>query len=405
MQRPLAATPSPARSHAADRWFVANHVLFYGALTIAASFALAQPGLGWRPRVLSLGLALLCGGWYAALVLRRPQWWRQPAPMLIYFVGMLVLWVALTMVHPIYMLLIFALYPQFYSLLPLRWAAPGSIALVALTVWRQAAVAGEPITLDSPLLLAGLASAVFNVALTAWIGGVINQSTQRQQLIEELERTRHELALAERQAGVLEERQRLAREIHDTLAQGFTSIVMHLEAAESALPPQARLVAQHLDQARQAARDSLTEARRLVWALRPDLLERASLADALRQVGERWQAESGIPARIAVTGTPRPLPPEAEVTLLRVAQEALANVRKHARASQIDLTLSYIGDSVILDVQDNGVGLVEPGAASATGGFGVQGMRERVAQLGGSLTLESTPGEGTTLVVELPGDR
>ncbi len=210
------------------------------------------------------------------------------------------------------------------------------------------------------------------------------------------------------QAGVSSERQRLSHEIHDTLAQGFTSIVMNLEAAEGMLPSGLSSVQQYLDQARSIARDSLAEARRLMWALRPESLERSSLADALTRLTERWSEESGVAASTTVAGTPHSLTPEIEVTLLRVAQEALTNCRKYAQASRVVMTLSYMNNLVTLNVQDDGVGFdptrlssKEPSARS-TGGFGLKGMRERVEQLRGTLLVESEPGEGTTLMIAIP---
>ncbi|NWF80004.1 MAG: sensor histidine kinase [Chloroflexi bacterium] len=229
---------------------------------------------------------------------------------------------------------------------------------------------------------------------------------ERRQTIAALEAARRELAAAERAAGVLEERQRLARDIHDTLAQSFTSIVMHLEAAEPQLERVSDSAHRHVGQARQSARDGLAEARRLVWALRPEALDQASLPEALERLAGRWSEASGVAATTTITGAPRPLPAEVEVTLLRVAQEALANVRKHARATTVTLTLSFMDDALLLDVQDDGVGFVSgvaPGARGE-GGFGLTGMRERVARLGGSLSVESAPGEGTTVVVELRAD-
>jgi signal transduction histidine kinase len=217
------------------------------------------------------------------------------------------------------------------------------------------------------------------------------------------------LRLVERgkRAAVLDERQRLAREIHDTLAQGFTSIVMHLEAAEGALPGEWPAVRQHLDQARRTARESLVQARRLVWALRPAILERTSLPTAVERVVARWMADTGITARTTMTGAACPLPPAAEITLLRAVQEALTNIRKHARAHQVAVTLSYMGDVVVLDVQDDGAGfdpteVQAPPAVGEAGGFGLAAMRERVEELGGTLLVESAPDEGTTLVVEIP---
>ncbi len=214
---------------------------------------------------------------------------------------------------------------------------------------------------------------------------------------EELERTRRELEQTSRQAGVLEERQRLAREIHDTLAQGFASIVVQLEAAEMAAQNETS-AGRYLEQARTAARDGLSEARRMVWAMRPEILENTSLPEALGRLLQRWQEESGIKAQFTLTGEPRPLHPELEVGLLRIAQEALANIRKHSKARHATLTLSYLDDMVLMDVQDDGVGLQPP----SSGSFGLRSMRERVEALGGHMTVESEAGQGTTLAFSLP---
>ncbi|GIW34859.1 sensor histidine kinase [Meiothermus sp.] len=214
---------------------------------------------------------------------------------------------------------------------------------------------------------------------------------------EELERTRRELEQTSRQAGVLEERQRLAREIHDTLAQGFASIVVQLEAAEMAAQNET-LAGRYLEQARTAAREGLSEARRMVWAMRPEILENTSLPEALGRLLQRWQEESGVRAQFTLTGEARPLHPELEVGLLRIAQEALANIRKHSKARHATLTLSYLDDVVLMDVQDDGVGLQPP----ISGSFGLRSMRERVEALGGHMTVESEPGQGTTLAFSLP---
>ncbi|GEM82909.1 sensor histidine kinase [Meiothermus hypogaeus] len=214
---------------------------------------------------------------------------------------------------------------------------------------------------------------------------------------EELERTRRELEQTSRQAGVLEERQRLAREIHDTLAQGFASIVVQLEAAEMAAQNETS-AGRYLEQARIAAREGLSEARRMVWAMRPEILENTSLPEALGRLLQRWQEESGVRAQFTLTGEPRPLHPELEVGLLRIAQEALNNIRKHSKARHANLTLSYLDDMVLMDVQDDGVGLQPP----ISGSFGLRSMRERVEALGGHMTVESEPGQGTTLAFSLP---
>jgi signal transduction histidine kinase len=204
---------------------------------------------------------------------------------------------------------------------------------------------------------------------------------------------------------MLAERQRLAHEIHDTLAQGFISIIMHLEAAEQALPANLTTPERHLTQARLTARESLEQARRVVDNLRPELLESGPFDEAVGRVVADWSAGSGVTAVFTCTGDCQSLHPQVEVTLLRAAQEALANVRKYARAGSVQVTLSYLGDVVILDVQDDGVGFVpgEVGVKTAvSGGFGLVAMRQRVEQLGGELLIESEPGEGTTVAVSIP---
>jgi signal transduction histidine kinase len=318
-----------------------------------------------------------------------------------------VLWGVLAWLHPAFYVLLFGLYPMVYRSLPLRQAIGFSVGLTAAVVGLEVASSGRPLTDNWPALVSGVLSAGFGVLFALWITGIIEQSHERRKLIEQLEATRAELAAAEREAGRLGERQRLAREIHDTLTQGFVSIVLLLQAAESELPPDATAARDRLELARRAARENLAEARRLVWELRPESLRAASLGEALGRLADRLAEETGVAATATVTGTPRPLPADAEVTLVRVTQEALANVRQHAAASRVALTLSYMDGETVLDVRDDGVGFAasrnggrEPGGAD--GGFGLRAMRERVAALGGSLAVESAAGAGTTVAVTLP---
>ena len=209
--------------------------------------------------------------------------------------------------------------------------------------------------------------------------------------------------------GQLAERQRLAREIHDTLAQGFTSIVMHLEALEGALPETGQTAQRHLNMARQTARDNLMAARRVVADLRPELLEKEPLPQALERVVAGWSQETGIRTHAICSGAALALHPQIEVTLLRATQEALSNIRKHAQADEVNVTLTYFDEQVMLDVQDNGIGLNQSRLNGASGqasghssGFGLKAMQERVAQLNGTLSIESSADEGTTLVVAIP---
>jgi signal transduction histidine kinase len=320
----------------------------------------------------------------------------------IVIIGVIVLWFALVNMSPAYYFTLFGLFGQVFRHLPLRSGVLAVLILTGSIIYEQLADAGAAFSLTNPIIWAFLFTALGAIILGVWITAIIGQSTRRRQLIEQLEATQAELAAVERRAGILEERQRLARDIHDTLAQGFTSIVMHLEAADQALPDDLDTLHKHLDRARGTARTSLEQARGVVHALRPHSLDQRSLPDAIERTAVRWQEETGIPLTTTTTGDPIPLHPDIEVTLLRATQEALANIRKHAQATAVQLTLSYIDDVVVLDVQDNGVAFAGAAASPLSGGYGLQAMRERAEQCGGSVTLESEPGEGTTVVVSIP---
>jgi signal transduction histidine kinase len=330
------------------------------------------------------------------------DWDKRPVRRFVVILGDIVLWFALVNISPAYYFTLFGLFGQIFRHLPIRYGVAAIFILTGAILYEQLADAGEALSLSDPMIWLFLFSTLGAIVLAIWISAIIGQSARRRQLIEELEATQAELAAAERRAGILEERQRLAREIHDTLAQGFTSIVMHLEAAEQALPDDPETLQKHLDRARSTARTSLEQARRVVQDLRPDSLEQRSLPDAIERTAGRWQEETGIPLTTTTTGNPVPLHPDVEVTLLRATQEALANIRKHAQATAVQLTLSYMDDVVILDVQDDGVAFDGAAPSPLSGGYCLQAMRERAEQCGGSVTLESEPGEGTTVVVSIP---
>lgn len=270
----------------------------------------------------------------------------------------------------------------------------------------------------------GLFSVNLLIAGTMTMSGVA-ELEHRRELAEANERLRETLAenaalharLVEqaREAGVMDERQRLGGEIHDTIAQGLTGIVRHLEVAErfdsgpgpgsgpsSAADAEKRRRAVRV--ARDLARESLAEARRSVQALRPGPLETAQLPQALTDLATNWSRASGLPARVEISGDAVTLPPAVEVALFRAAQEALANAGKYSRASRVGLTLSYTGDVVVLDVVDDGKGFDTAAAGPSTDGtgYGLSAMRERLKQLGGSLTIESGPGDGTAISAAVP---
>ena len=208
--------------------------------------------------------------------------------------------------------------------------------------------------------------------------------------------------------GVNEERQRLAAEIHDSLTQGFISIVTHIEIVEAKMENHPQYVRDDfqplLNKARQTARDNLTTARQMTWALRPDLQQTVPLAESLAKLTKRWSTENKTPVSFSSSGDARQLHPDVETALLRTAREALNNIQKYAEATQVIVTLTYMDTLVALDVQDNGQGFESEAqfANNTDGGFGLKSIREQVEQLGGELTIESNADKGTTIAVALP---
>ncbi|MFD0154009.1 sensor histidine kinase [Streptomyces sp. NPDC055721] len=212
-----------------------------------------------------------------------------------------------------------------------------------------------------------------------------------------------QLLLQAREAGVADERRRLAAEIHDTIAQGLTGVVTQLQAASAA--PDTERAEAHLRRAADLARHSLGEARRSVRNLSPVALEHDALPEALRKTVADWAERTGVDTRFTVTGAEEPLHDEVAATLLRIAQEALSNAARHSGAGRAGVTLSYMGDEITLDVRDDGRGfdpLARPERSGDGGGFGLDGMRARAARLAGSVTVETAPGEGTAISARVP---
>ena len=388
-----------------EKWDWAWNAVFYATVLISFGLALLDDNRAaplWAAGLLTAFMLLWHWGGLRLAFKDLASWDERVVIRFVIIIGDIVLWFVLVNISPAYYFALFGLFIQVFRNLPIRYAAVAIFLLTATVVFEQIIDAGESFTLTNPAIWSFLFMVIASVLMGIWISAIIEQSSRRRELIEQLEVAQAELSAAERRVGVLEERQRLAREIHDTLAQGFTSIVMHLEAAEQALPDDLDTLQKHLDQARGTARSSLDEARRVVQDLRPDLLEQQSLPDAIERTVVRWGEESGIAVTTTITGEPAALHPDSEVTLLRAAQAALNNIRKHAQATAVQLTLSYKGDMVILDVKDDGVGLRVAEPSPFSGGYGLQAMRERADLCGGSAILESEPGEGTTVMLSIP---
>ena len=368
----------------------------------------------------TLLLSICTGAWMLWWVTLHPQWRERHLLMALYYAGLMVLYAVLQYRAPMFGFFAFAGYVHAPMVLRGRWIMVG-IGVTAV-ISATALYGGVPPTRWSEVpSYALLVVVIVTLATTFTFLGHITteQSRQRKLTVSRLAETNQrlqetlqenaglhaQLLTQAREAGVLDERQRMAREIHDTLAQGLAGVITQVQAAQQASErPEDQT--RHLELAATLARQSLTEARRSVHALRPEQLETARLPEALTEVARQWSSRHGLDAEVRLTGTARPLHPEVEVTLLRAGQEALANVAKHARASRVALTLSYMEDLTTLDVVDDGIGF-DPEAVRAregagTEGFGLLAMRQRVEQLDGALAVESEPGSGTAVSASVP---
>jgi signal transduction histidine kinase len=383
-----------------------------GQLIVLAALTPSALGGYWGSVRTNLALCLAAALW--SLIALHPGLRKRPPAMAVFVAGVIAISLVLVIRDPWFGFYCYAGYSYAIVLLPWPWQLVGTAATGVVAATSQTA------GLDRGTPGGMLAFAAILVANAGAVTGVVwflhraeTQHAQRGQMLNDLEESnrRLEATLAEnaglhqqlltqaREAGKLDERQRMAREIHDTLAQGLTGIITQLQAAEHAAGEPAEW-RKHFAAATGLARDSLAEARRSVDALRPEPLEKASLSKALADTAARWSALNGIPVQVTTTGTERPLLPDAEVVLLRTAQEGLANVAKHAQATRVGVTLSYMEHEVALDVRDDGRGF--DGPHSPDGGFGLIAMRQRIEGLAGTLQIESEPGAGTGISACIP---
>jgi signal transduction histidine kinase len=372
-------------------------------------FARVLPASGerfWPQGATVLGLVVVSALWILfrqTLPLRRRT--LRPVPARVYLVGLLALCVTLMTYSEVFLVFTVAGFFQAYLLRP--WPVGVLGVLVTSVVLNGSAMrVGEdpsPDVLAEFLLIVAVQTAAIGVGILLTARSE-PEERRREQLVERLEAALHEnaglhaqLVAQARESGAQDERQRLAGEIHDTLAQGLAGIITQLQAAERSASVQGE-TEEHVARALRLARSSLTEARRSVQALAPQELGRAHLPDALRTLAERWSQDEGTRAHVEVTGARVPLSPAIEVALFRVTQESLTNVAKHAEASRVGVTLSYTGTEVLLDVRDDGRGFAK---ANDTG-FGLTSMRQRIRGVGGHVEVQSAPGEGTSVSARVP---
>ncbi|MFF7924369.1 sensor histidine kinase [Streptomyces mirabilis] len=395
----------------------------YGLLGVSVVLALASAGVidrsgewyaAWALVVAAVALQL----WWHGTRARRAGRGRIPSRAgTAYYVVRWAIGFALTWIDPFFAFYAAAGYMDADELIPGRWQRLGLFASAVTVAAAQAG--GLPFGSGVQWILFA-ALLVANSGLQMVVAHLTQQEAQRSrertETITELERTNAalqqaldenaalhaQLLVQAREAGVADERRRLAAEIHDTIAQGLTGIIAQLQVVANTPDPEAARV--HLGRASELARQSLGEARRSVHNLAPVALEHDGLPEALKKTVADWARRTGVRADFTLTGTAEHLHEEISATLLRIAQEALSNASRHARAARLGVTLSFMGDEVTLDVRDDGRGF-DPAAVperTGNGGFGLDGMRARAERVAGSLTLESEPGRGTAVSARVP---
>ena len=396
----------PARPGAAlDVWarsVVGWHIAFWLLMAIAVLSALTALTVSPSRQLVALALLGVLAVAYLATV-QRPTL-REGRGATAYLVVAVLVTTGLCAVDPRLSLVLYIVYSQIWLFSgSLRAGAAFAVvlsvgALGGITAhegWTAAALAD-----NAPYALVSL---LFSLLLGFWISRIIDQSRDRADLIRELEATRSELALADHARGVMAERERMAREIHDTLAQGFTSIIMLSQAAAAGGRRDPDQAVARLQAIEDVARENLAEARALVAAFSPVGLENTTLQGAVRRLAERFGRETGVEVTIEdALPDGGGLSRDQEVVVLRAVQEALTNVRRHARARHVGIRLVADDLGARVEIGDDGVGFAPEAARRADGGFGLVGMRGRVAEVGGEVDVASAPGRGTRVTVRLP---
>ncbi|GAA4923639.1 signal transduction histidine kinase [Stackebrandtia albiflava] len=370
----------------------------------------------WLDRAMHAGFLLLVVASAARLVTRH-GWATETVPLVIcgvmtvaYLVGIvagtdsravvgwlaaiLVLWLVLVLVAPSFAWCAVPLYFLCLRHLPPPVTVAVTVVLTGAVVVGQVRIADvvDPSLILAPIGIAAMVTVVF------WT--LEHELTARRRLIGDLVATRDSLAESQRRAGTLAERERLAGEIHDTLAQGLASIGMLLQAAERSWEAEPVKARSHVTRAAAVAAHDLAEARRFLDDLTPE--PDGTVAGDLRRLVDGFRSDDGADVRFHCAGDPRPVPAEARGALSRVARQAVANALEHSGGGTVVVTLSFLEEEIRLDVVDDGAGMRAPGVIAPGRGFGMRSMRDRLARLGGSLEVESRPGEGTAIAARIP---
>ncbi|SJN37971.1 putative two component system histidine kinase [Microbacterium esteraromaticum] len=378
--------------------------LIAAALTAIGVIRAIGDGVSIPAAVIS-GLAILA--WHTAGTI-LPSKGGSRALIVGWLIGFAVIWIAAVSVSAEFVWVAFLLWLLAGHLLPVRWGLLFSALILAIVIVAPIVHHG---TTSYANVFGPLIGGVFAFGISRGYLQLLRDAAERERLVASLTRTQQEmadlqdeLALAQRHSGAIAERTRISRDIHDTIAQGISSIRLLAHAGGNRTDDADAV--RTFAQVEALAGDSLGDVRRIVAALAPAELEDDALAAALQRMLDRLHDETGLQVELHVDDTLPILPTEVEVTMLRTAQSALANVRLHAQASRVVMSLIDAEDTVRLDIIDDGSGFDlaawEQQSDTGSSSYGLRFMSARLRELGGGLDVESTPGEGTAISVHLP---
>ena len=400
----MPADPSgPAAAGATVRAMTIGQHLMAVVLTAIGVIRAIGDGVGMPAAIIS-GIAILA--WHTAGTILPPKT-RARSLAVWWLLGFAAIWIAGVAVSSEFIWLAFLLWLLAGHFLPLRWGLLFSGIVLAIVIVAPMLHHG---TTSYANIFGPLIGGIFAFGISRGYLQLLRDAAERERLVASLTQAQaetaelqDELALAQRHSGAIAERTRISRDIHDTIAQALSSIrlLAHAGAGRTEDPDAARTLAQ----VETLAGDSLADVRRIVAALAPAELEDDALAAALQRMLDRIRDETGLQGELHVDDSLPILPTEVEVALLRTAQSSLANVRLHARASRVVMSLIDTDDTVRLDIIDDGIGFDHSAweqDADAGSSYGLRFMRARLRELGGGLDIESSPGEGTALSIHLP---
>jgi signal transduction histidine kinase len=381
-----------------DRWNSLWKGLFILITMVCVGIALTDASIVPSSLLIILLLSGVMIGW-RLLLDRLPENGANGQPLLyiIYFSVGWLLWYLLVSFNTAFLWLLAVLFPHVFATVALPWSVVLAIALNTLVLLRLQIISPDLTRTWMSLILVTTLSGLF---ITRFITDVINQSRERREMMEKLTAAQKILAETQHQAGILQERQRLAGELHDTVAQGLIGIVMQLEAAENFAGSDTGATQTYIHRAKNLARENLQEIRTFIQALRPTILEKFDFQTAIKQWSASWSQQNGIPIQISFTGEVRQLPQALEEVLLRVLQEGLTNIARHAQATQVSVTFSFIENLLTLTVIDNGVGFKLDEVSSES--YGLHNIRLRLAPFQGTFQIHTILGEGSSLTIQIP---